>query len=523
MAFCEQCGAPQDPGTKFCAKCGNPVGLGLPEPPTTTQPHSPQVRGVSSGEALRSGPENARDRPDGSPRPSPTLPTWCSADWPLVGLCVLLMLGALFVSCAMYGAVMTVVASGGADALVEGATTGLYLVFTAFGVNTAVTSGAELPSVFLALQFFPLPLGALGGAATWLALRFAGTRLADDRSTMLAFAGKLALTFGIVMGVLASVLSIGDPDGGDGFTAEVSGGEAWIYSTLIVALAALIFLHLRGVRLLPERMRAPGGQLVPYAIDGAKAFGLLALGMTPVVFVAAMIAVDSGSERLGVLFGALAVGLTMGVTGAALAMGGAIELIEGHVSLLKFGFPPGVDAGAAPLPVFLLVLIAPAVVAWLVQRRLESEKPGTEQDAIKIGFAVAIAFALTAWFAVLLNRVALSAFIRDEAGDVVAAFVFARPSPGAVFGLALVSGLVGGLGMAFVWARQQGAGWRVAGQAFQGSDQARPTPVDAPDQPSNTWTRGESAVHIPCPSCGIGAPPGARFCPGCGEPVANES
>lgn len=176
----------------------------------------------------------------GSPSPGHTsqgVPPWLVADWPLVGLCVVIMLVVLFGISAAYGGVAAVIAASSLKALLSGVTTGAYLAFSAFGVKTAAWSG-EASRAIVATRFLPLPWLALSVAATWIALRFALARLGQDRATRAAFVVKLAVSFGVVMAILAAVLSVGSTYEEDptGFVARVSGGEAWAYSTFIVAV-----------------------------------------------------------------------------------------------------------------------------------------------------------------------------------------------------------------------------------------------------------------------------------------------
>jgi hypothetical protein len=418
-----------------------------------------------------------------------------AADWPLVGLCTLLLLGSLFAASALYGGIVAMVAATDVGVVIDGITVGAYLAFSAFGVETGAFSPGA-PGAYAATQFVPLPWVAMAVAATVLAMRFAFARLDGDRTSVLAFAGKLAVATGILAGILAALLSFGgDGSAAGSFRAEVAGGTAWAYTTVLVGIVALVAVHRRGIPVLPDRVTPQLRGLASIAFEGAKAFALMALGMAAVVLVASLIVLDTGAERLSTLLGTVFMGVTMGVVGAAYALGAAIGLASGHTSLLHFGFPPQADAGAAPVPFFLLLAVAPALVAWTVLSRLDRDQPASEQDATKTGFLVAIGFAATAWVAALLSRVVLGAGVLG--GDGASVFLVARPSPAGVIGLGLLWGLVGGLGASYYWARQRGVGWKGAAAGTAPLDDRR------------------------CASCGSPVA-GGRFCSNCGTPLAGE-
>jgi len=452
------------------------------------------------------------------------VPPWLVADWPLVGLCLIIMLVVLFGVSAVYGGVAAVVAAGSIKALVPGVTVGAYLAFSAFGVKTvAANSGAS--SVIVATRFLPLPWLALPIGATWLGLRFAFPRLSRDRVSVLAFAAKLAVSFGIVMAILAAVLSVGAARGEDatGFGARVSGGEAWAYSTFIVAVAALVIMSLRGTTVVPSRFGAQLRDIGGLAVDGARAYALMAAALAVVTIVAAVIVVDTGTARLSTVLGTLFMGISMGVVAASYAMGAAIGLGSGHTSLLKFGFPPSSSAGAAPVPFFLLLVVAPAVVAWTVWRRLERDRPATQQEVMKVGFAIAIAFSLVAWLAALVSRVVLTTgATKSGSSRGTGTFLVARPSVGGVLGLSLLWALLGGLGAAFYWSTQRGVAWKTpqgdtaAASSGRLQDFAPPAPPPAASPPPAA-TR--PAAGDACSNCGAPLTAAGPFCANCGTRV----
>ncbi len=443
-----------------------------------------------------------------------TVPSWLGSDWPLVGLSVIILLALVFGISALYGGLTTVVVTSGFDALVDGVTAGAYLAFSTFGIETsAFTSNGN---VAIGSQFLPLPALALPVGATAFALRFAWSRLGSDRVAVLAFCAKLAVTAGIVMAILASVLSVGGDTGGSGLRAEVSGGEAWLYVTAIVAITALAYAHLRGLSVFRKSPKPQLRQLASVALDGARAYALVVGGMAAVALVAAIVVVDDGSERLGVILSVPFVGITTGVLGAAFAMGAAIGLGSGHVSLLHFGFPPTFDAGAAPIPFFVLLVLAPAAIAWITLRRLEAERPASEQEVLRVAFVIGIAFAVTAWFTTLVSQVALGAYAAGDDGDGTGVSLLARPSVAGVLGLGLLWGLAGALGSSFLWARQQGVGWTAApGDA--GPTTPSPEGQYPPPPPRGRPSGSEPMAADPCGECGFPLTEADAFCPGCGR------
>lgn len=525
--YCERCGAPQEGGTRFCTSCGEPV--------SAASPPQADYRGA------RRAPAPAPDYTDPgipppmappavrAPGPAASLPPWLASDWPLVGLCVIILLAALFAVSAVYGGLMATMAAG-PKALFSGVRVGAYFAFSAVGAKvTATTNNA--PGALVHAQFLPLPWIAAAIAATCLALRFAFARLARERITLIAFAVKLAVAFGIVMAILAAVLSVGNPnEDATGFVAKVSGGEAWAFSTLIVGLAALVIVQLQGITVLRGRMNDRAREIALIALDGAQAFALLAVVLGAVTLVAALVVVDSGSARLSTLFGAVFMGVTMGVVAASYAMGAAIDLGSGHTSLFKFGFPPGADAGAAPVPFFILLAVAPAIVGWMVWRRLEKDRPTTEQDVMRVGFIIALAFAAVAFASALVSRVVLvGAAAKEDFDSGTGIGLVARPSIAGVLGLALLWGLAGGLGAAFYWATQHGVRWK-APPAPPTSTSA-PPPMAPPTAPtvgsgrasvspprrsaSPPVPQGRSATSF-CSNCGAALAEGAHFCAACG-------
>ena len=475
MDSCARCGGELPAAARFCPTCGRPVDpeFGPPAPPASPP--------IWSGY-----------RPPG----------WLTSDWPLVGLGVTVMLALLLAVAALYGAVAGVAASGKPGAAGYGAALGSHLAFAAFGARIAVSFGTSNGSA-LALQFLPLPWAVVGGLAMAAALRFARPRLPDERRRRIAYTAKLAVAGGVALGVLAGLLDQ-RPEAGSGYRSELNGGEVWFYATVLLLLWGWFWLHRAGDRLgpgLPTEYRP----LAQRASEGGVAFVLVAAAFAFVGLVFALVVVDRNGAQVGLLVGVPVVGLSFGAAMADFAMGAALGLGSlfaqpmGHVSLTHFGLPPGPDAGAAPAWLFVTLLVAPATVAAVVWRQLDRLRPTQEQDALGIGAATAAGFAAAAWLLAVVGRVAVLAAIippgspadTDSAlgllqreGPGIGTLVSAQPNPISVAFLALLWGLAGGLGAAFLWASRHHARWQVTGAgAALGGEAASGGPPPAPPAP----------------------------------------
>ena len=502
MAFCVRCGAELPATARFCPTCGRPV--------------APQ------------------DGPASPPQPPPIwagfrLPAWATGDWPLVALGAAVLVGAVFALSALVGMVAAVAVSGSIDALPCGAGVGTHLGFAAFGATTEVACRSSTGAA-LGLSFLPLFWAFTGGLATEAALRFAWPRLIDDRRRRIAYAVKLALTTGVVLGLIAGVVNGGNPRGRSGFGSNLNGGEVWFYTSVLTWFWAWWALRRRAVRVFEPRPDAvlryrPFKRM---AGEGALAFGVLATGLAFVGLLFGVAVADSGADRLGMVIGFPVVGFSLGAALADGAMGAALAGITGHSSLLHFGLPARPDSGAAPLWLFVVVLLAPAVVALAVWRRLNRDRPADEQRALATGATVAAGFAGAAWLAALVGRVALIAFVGPNRRlewfsappaavrrSVHGAAVIARADPGSVLGLSLIWGLIGGLGAAVVWAVRHGARWPVVASADAGPSDAGPSaagptawllPETAPEPAAaGPGSGGSAAAGSPTPQGDQGA------------------
>src|SRR5882724_11228497 len=217
MASCPRCGGALTPAARFCPTCGRPADpeVGPPVPP----PAPPLWPGL---------------------RP----PAWLTSDWPLVGLSTALLLALLFAASALYGTVVAVAASGSLRAAPYGAALGSHLAFAVFGAKTAVSFG-ERNGSNLVLQFLPLPGALAGGLAVGAALRFARSRLPEDRRRRIAFGAKLAAAGGVALGVTAGLLDQGSRQG-SGYRSTLNGGEVWFYATVLIWFWAWLRLRREG-------------------------------------------------------------------------------------------------------------------------------------------------------------------------------------------------------------------------------------------------------------------------------------
>lgn len=461
MAVCARCGGELPAAARFCPTCGRPAD------PEMGPPAPPDAPPIWSG-----------FRPPG----------WLTSDWPLVGLGVAVMLALLFGVAALYGTVAGVAASGKLGAAPYGAALGSHLAFAAFGARTAVSFGTQNGSS-LALQFLPLPWAVVGGLAMGAALRFARARLPDERRRRIAYAVKLAMAGGVALGIIAGLLDQRS-QAGSGYRSELNGGEVWFYATVLLLVWGWYWLHRQGYRLGPAQP-TEYPPLAQRAREGALTFVVLAAAFAFVGLVFALVVVDRNGAQVGLLFGVPVVGLSFGAAMADFAMGAALGLGSlfaqpmGHVSLAHFGLPPGPDAGAAPAWLFVVLLVAPAAVAAVVWRHLDRLRPTQEQDALAVGAATAVGFAGAAWLLALVGRIAVVAAIappgsRSDLGGAIGllrgqgpgigTLVAAQPNPISVLFLALLWGLVGGLGAAFLWASRHQARWQVGQEAEAGGD-----------------------------------------------------
>jgi hypothetical protein len=380
----------------------------------------------------------------------------------MVGLAVVLVVAGVAVVSALYGVVLALAASGRASAVGPGAGLGSFLSFSWLGAAVrASTTGTDRVLAF-ETRFLPLAGVLVPAGVTWAVLRYCRPRLRRPEAAV-AFVAKVSVAVALVAVVLARVTSTG-PRGPNaaagvsgGLASRVDAGPAGLFALLVVGLAGAGFLAREGtvstgVRPLPV--------LATAVFAGIRAWALAVVFMTALTVSAAIAAADSGTERVLLLLALPLMGLNLGVQGVTVAMGAAVRLVAvgpaevggipppgaGHLSLLHFGFPPEPGAGAAPAVAFALLALAPALVAWSLGRELRRRPPAEEQDALAAGFAAAGGFAAAA----LAGAVASALWLAAAASDLArpGGMLVARPSVVGTVGVALVWGLVGGLGAA---------------------------------------------------------------------------
>ncbi len=484
MGFCARCGGELPAAARFCPACGRPVE------PQVGPPVPPPAASIWSGLQL---------------------PAWASADWALVALGGAVLVGLLFAASALYGLAAAVATAGTFKAAPCGAAVGSHLAFAAFGARAAAACGADHGAA-LALGFLPLPWALAGGLATEAALHFAWPRLPDDRARRVAFAGKLAIACGVALGLIAGIVAQGDPASrGSGFASSLNGGEVWFYSTVLIWFWGWLALRRRGIRSsdrVSQRVarlrdtagpaggsgtRVDFGRVGRLAGHGAAIFGVLAAASGIFGLICALVVTDGVHQRVGLLFGFPVAGFSFGAALLDAAMGAALGGVSRHTSLMHFGMPAGADAGAAPIWVFVTMLLVPGVVAAGVWRRLERERPAEEQGALVVGAVTAAGFAVAAWIAALVGRVVVLAAVTKPISKAfpangglrfdtpavqfpgpvrVGTLVSLRPNPAAVLGLALVWAMAGGLGAAFVWASRHNARWQIGGGSAEAGQEA---------------------------------------------------
>src|SRR5581483_11067103 len=289
---------------------------------------------------------------------------------------------------------------------------------------------------------------------------------------------------------------------------------------------AWVGLRRRAVRLLPRPADTPrlrqARHLARVAGEGALAFGLMATGLAVIGLLFALVVVDGGWARLGLIVGFPVVGLSLGAALSDAALGAALAGIRGYSSLFHFGLPARPDSGAAPAWLMVALIVAPALVAATAWRRLERDRPADEQRALAIGAVTAAGFAGAAWLGALVGRVALVAAVGRPRGPLggagpqivghlgagrlgaVGTVLVLRPNPASVLGLALLWSLAAGLGTAFAWAALHGVRWRGAPTAETGAPPATagpPTPTSPPPPASAPPTSGP-AVWLMTPEGG---------------------
>ena len=487
MTFCGQCGARRRARDRFCSECGHPFRA-QPEDLTVedlTTPTSP-ARGADTTELAAPAPPTApRPEPPGEPEPglvpvsssgwlrTVPVPGWLTRDWHLVGLAAAVAVGVLVLSSLLYGLVLGLVATGRASGASSGAAGGLWLGFVALGAPTRVgLAGPGGTTLGFAARYLPLGLVLLPGVATWIGLRAVWSRLGPERADRAAFVAKLAVAFGLLIGVLARLASFGRPAPGapGGRGASVAAGPAALYAGLVVAATGALFLGRLGRGRTTRPVSWARGVALPAALAGARAWALLAAITGLLALGAGTGAADSGTERILFLLATPLLGVNLAAQAATVALGGSVGLAPAmpqtrfpfslgpgftdHLSLFHIGFPPGPDAGAAPLPAFLVLALAPALVAWSVLLYLRSGPGPSRTNVPAVVAGAALGFAAAAWLGAVASGISVAA-VADHLPRPRGLLV-SRAGAGGAFGLGLLWGALGAAAAALAWIRGSG-------------------------------------------------------------------
>lgn len=518
MTYCQQCGAEVPAGARFCPSCAAPAAA--PPAPAAVPPASATAATTTATAA----------------------PAWLAADWVVAVVSAFVLLGICLAVALPYGVLLALAASADAGSILSGLVTGAFLPFIMFGVETVAARADGDTTVILAARFLPLLFLAVPVAATWFALRFALRRVppSTDPTVRVALVVKIALIVCVVAAVMAGLLSIGDEGdfGGRNFFSNVSVGGAIFYPLLIIVPAGLAYLWRHGIRPWAGQLRRVTDNLwARNAAWGAAAFVAMAAAMGVLALVADIITADDGKDRVSQIVRVPIDGLNEGVAGAVFAMGGAVARLASHTSLLHWGSYDSPGDGSAPVPLFLLLALAPALVGWVTYRRLEQQRPTDEQTVLSIATAIVGGFVVTAWLLSFLGRIE-----RLSVDPIV------QPSPRGAFGLGLLWAAVGAAGAAFLWSKRRGVSWKLLQPHSSTTLTADPTslvvapPAPAPD-PTPVAPATPNALDDPppvalddetlvmdqsgaaaartrtCPQCAAPAPVGTTYCGECGTRI----
>lgn len=448
-------------------------------------------------------------------------PAWLGADWVVAVVSAFILLGVCVAVALPYGVLLALAATADAGSIISGLVTGAFLPFIMFGVETVVARSDGDTTVALAARFLPLLLLAVPVAATWIALRFALRRVGQDPVGLVALVVKIAVVVCVVAGIMAALLSIGDQDdfGGQSFVSDVSVGGAIFFPLLIIIPAGFVYLWRHGVRPWAGSVRrVTDREWVRSAAWGGAAFLAIAAVMGVLAMIADVVTAGDGKDRVTQIVRLPFDGLNEGVAGAVFAMGGAVARHASHTSLLHWGSYDAPGDGNAPAPLFLLLALAPAVVAWAAYRLLERQRPTDEQHVLSVATAVAGGFVLTAWLFSFLGRI-----------DRLSVDPVVQPSPRGAFGLGLLWAAVGAAGAAFLWSRRRGVSWKLlqpqtAASPADDTPAAPAPPTVAPPEddtlimPVDTDATVASPTRA-CPECSAPAAAGTPYCGECGARI----
>lgn len=425
-----------------------------------------------------------------------TVPRWLTADWPLVAAASSLTIAGLLLVCGLYGMVLTTVTTGDPGAAIEGLIAGFYFAFAALGASVRLVVLSGDADVAISLSSVPLGLTLVAAGVVWFALKTACDRLQSPPASLKALAVKVVAVTTLIFTVLASLLSLTDPDGI--VVADVDARRTLVGSVLVLGTTAFAFVARRGTITLPPWVIRSGLDRVARALrTGVVAFLGLAAVAGSWTIVGAIVAGDSGAERLRLVLGLPVVGINLMLTSGVAALGTTVAFgvaqvsdvfgagfggaATGTMSLFRYGFPPGASTGSAPFLVLVaFLLLGPGLLAGAIARQLRDEPP----QAAVVGtwlLLAGVGFVSTAAVAGLLGRIELFADARGLGGGTN--FVVIRPDLVTTLGYAALWSVLGSLGGWWTWFVLRARGRDAAQPEETGplpSDGAVRPPLDVP-------------------------------------------
>lgn len=399
---------------------------------------------------------------------SPLLPDTVREGWTVAVMAAVPVIAALFAGGAVYGMVLGLVAEGGVEAIVPSLLVGTYFAFSAVGAESSATSAfsssGDGVEVAIGTRMLPIGLWLVFGYLALRAVRWALARTDDSALSATSMVVKVALSISVPLGVIGAIVSFDDVVSSSELTSEVAAGTAFFYSLLAVLGVGAFQLWRNDQLPVPAawlgRVRGDTGlQRVGVSLlAGVRAYLQFAAIAGLTTLVAAIIVVDDPTERILLLVGAPIHLVNLGLAAAVGFMGGAVSFagagVPDHISLFNFGFPPTSGAGAAPVYVWVVALIAPAVAAFATRRRLDSVEPTSDEAVATTTFQVVAGFGLAAWVGAGVGQFSLGGGAHDLRRGFAAIDV--APSVSAALGLGLLWALLGGGLAAVAWARSRG-------------------------------------------------------------------
>lgn len=423
------------------------------------------------------------------------VPPWLVSDWVLTVASAGFVLVGWFLCSAMYGAVAAALVSLDIGAAGPGALTGLYLPFVGLGATTSVAATVGDSQVAVGGSYIPVLFLLLLLVLPWKTFDFARPRLSPVSGTQLAFVVKLSLVVGLAVGIVAGIISFNDGGGDDALVAEVSSSSAGLLAFFFLAVTGAVHAYRRHIILMPERLRVFLSS--PHAVaikDGATAFVMLALGGAALSLGGALVIADSTEARIAAVVTLPFSAGNMGSAFASVSSGASVSVFGTHLSLFHFGLPPLEDAKAVSPPVLAVLALGPGLVCWRVLEHLNKACPRDDRTIMSIGFLTGLGYALTMWLAALLLAIRATGSVLnvDEFDfDGTSVSLFAEPSVAATFGLALLLGVIGGIGGAFYWSQAHGVRWfAVSGQPRSDPSSGWPQQSAPPPPPQSRQDEG---------------------------------